>query len=81
MIGNYKKNVSKKSNPNADKEQILYTESIIKELLSTELVSDYGFITNLNFNYLTNINLNINSLLYYNLIRDVKKFEKFKNLN
>ena len=61
LIGNYKKNVSKKSNPNADKEQILYTESIIKELLSTELVSDYGFITNLNFNYLTNINLNINS--------------------
>ena len=61
LIGNYKKNVSKKSNPNTDKEQILYTESIIKELLSTELVSDYGFITNLNFNYLTNINLNINS--------------------
>ena len=27
-------------------------------MLSTELINDYGFITNLNFNYMTNINLN-----------------------
>ena len=40
------------------KEQYLYTKSIIYELLSSELIDDYGLITNLNFNYFTNINLN-----------------------
>ena len=58
LIQNFKKIFSKKTNTKEDKEQILYTKSIIKELLSTELVNDYGFITNLNFNYMTNINLN-----------------------
>jgi len=41
-----------------DKEQILYTKSIIYELLSSELINDFGFVTNLNFKYLSNINLN-----------------------
>ena len=58
LIQNFVKNYSKKSNNNEDKDQILYTKSILKELLSTELVNDYGFITNLNFNYITNINWN-----------------------
>ena len=58
LVQNYKKNISQKADINEYKEQILYTKSIIKELLSTELVTDYGFITNLNFNYITNINLN-----------------------
>ena len=58
LIQNFKKIFFKKSNTNENKEQILYTKSIIKELLSTELIDDYGFITNLNFNYITNINLN-----------------------
>ena len=57
LIQNFNRNFSKKSNNHEDKEQILYTKSIIQELLSTELISDYGFITNLNFNYMTNINL------------------------
>ena len=43
---------------NVDKDQILYTKSIIYELLSSELINDFGFVTNLNFNYLSNINLN-----------------------
>ena len=56
LMNNYLKSISKKTNIN--KEQILYTKSILYELLSTELINnDYGFITNLNFNYLTNINL------------------------
>jgi hypothetical protein len=38
------------------KEQIIPTKSIIYEFLSTEMVTDYGFITNLNYNYLTIIN-------------------------
>jgi len=58
LIQNFNKIFSKKTNTKEDKEQILYTKSIIKELLSTECVDDYGFITNLNFNYMTNINLN-----------------------
>jgi Na+-transporting methylmalonyl-CoA/oxaloacetate decarboxylase gamma subunit len=57
LIKNFQKIFSKKSNTKEDKEQILYTKSIIKELLSTELVDDYGFVSNLNFNYITNINL------------------------
>ena len=40
------------------KEQYLYTKSIIYELLSSELIGDYGLVTNLDFNYFTNINLN-----------------------
>ena len=58
LIKNFNRNFSKKTNTHEEKEQILYTKSILQELLSTELVSDYGFITNLNFNYITNINLN-----------------------
>ena len=56
LIQNFNRNFAKKSNNHEDKEQILYTKSIIQELLSTELITDYGFITNLNFNYMTNIN-------------------------
>ena len=58
LIENFMKSFSKKTNSVEDKEQILYTKSILKELLSTELITDYGFVTNLNFNYMTNINLN-----------------------
>ena len=61
LMKNFLKEFSNKSLNNEDKEQILYTKAIIKELLSTELVDDYGFVTNLNFNYITNINLNKNT--------------------
>ena len=60
LMKNFLKKFYNKSLTNEDKEQIFYTKSIIKELLSTELVDDYGLITNLNFNYITNINLNKN---------------------
>jgi len=57
LLKNYLKSLYKKSS-NIDKEQIFYTKSIIYELLSSELINDFGLVTNCNFNYLTNINLN-----------------------
>ena len=80
LIQNFKKIFYEKSNTNEDKEQILYTKSIIKELLSTELIDDYGFITNLNFNYMTNINLNAkNKNKNYIQIAIFKKVEEMSN--
>ena len=55
---NFLKYINKNSSINNDNNQIIYSKSIIYELLSTELVNDYGFITNINFNYITDINLN-----------------------
>ena len=57
LVKNFLKSLDK-SFFTIDKEQIIYTKSIIYELLSSELINDVGFVTNLNFNYLTNINLN-----------------------
>ena len=42
---------------NKYKEELFSTKSIIYEFLSTEMVTDYGLITNINFNYLTTNNL------------------------
>jgi len=68
IIKNFEKIFSKKSNNNQDKEQIIYTKSILKELLSTELISEYGIITNINFNYITNIrNMEIDNKNYIQL--------------
>ena len=39
-----------------DKEQIKLTKNILYELLSTENVSDYGLVMNLNFKYISDIN-------------------------
>ena len=76
LIKNFEKIYSKKLICKEDKEQILYTKSIIRELLSTEMVSDYGFITNLNFNYMTNINFNKKQNNNYMQIAILKKVEK-----
>ena len=57
LMNNFLKILSKRTTLNIDDNQIIYTKSIIYELLSTESINDYGFITNLNFNYLTDINL------------------------
>lgn len=56
LVKNYLKSLGKKSY-DINKDQILYTKSIIYELLSSELINDFGLITNWNFNYLTNINI------------------------
>ena len=58
LMKNFLKYITKSSSINNDNDQIIYSKSIIYELLSTELVNDYGFITNINFNYITDINLN-----------------------
>ena len=57
LVKNFLKSLEK-TTFSVDKEQILYTKSIIYELLSSELINDFGFVTNLNFKYLSNINLN-----------------------
>ena len=78
LMNNYLRCITKRSS-NIDKEQILYTKSILYELLSTELVNDYGFITNLNFNYLTNINLdnkNNNNPIQDAIFKQVDDVEK-----
>ena len=56
FLNNFLKLIREESS-SKNKEQIIPTKSIIYEFLSTEMVTDYGFITNLNFNYLTIINL------------------------
>ena len=76
LIKNFEKIFSKKLICKEDTEQILYTKSIIRELLSTEMVDDYGFITNLNFNYMTNINLNNKQNKNYIQIAILKNVEK-----
>ena len=40
---------------NINKEQTRLTQNILYELLSTENISDYGLISNLNFKYISNI--------------------------
>ena len=58
---------------------IIYSKSIIKELLLTELVTDYGFITNLNFNYITNINLDSkknNNSIQKSIFKQVEDLDK-----
>ena len=78
LMNNFLKCISKKSS-NIDKEQILYSKSILYELLSTELINDYGFITNLNFKYLTNITLGSNKKInpiQKAIFKQVEEFEK-----
>ena len=78
LMNNFLKCISKKSS-NIDKEQILYSKSILYELLSTELINDYGFITNLNFKYLTNITLDSNKKvnpIQKAIFKQVEEFEK-----
>ena len=49
IIKNYEQYVSQVVNIN--KEQTRLTQNILYELLSTENISDYGLISNLNFKY------------------------------
>ena len=64
---------------NIDKEQALYTKSILYELISTEFINDYGLITNLDFNYFTNINLDNktkNNPIQKAIFKKVEEIEK-----
>ena len=79
LIKNFIMCSSKKSS-NINKDQILYSKSILYELLSTEQVNDdYGFITNLNFNYITNINLDSkknNNSIQKSIFKQVEDLDK-----
>ena len=60
-----------------DKEQAKLTKNILYELLSTENISDYGLVTNLNFKYISNINAenkenSIQNALFKNVINQIK---------
>ena len=62
---------------NIDKEQTRLTQNILYELLSTENISDYGLITNLNFKYVSNIKAelkenSIQNALFINVINKMK---------
>lgn len=48
---------------NVDKKQLILTQSILFELLSTENVSDYGLVLNMRFNYVDNIKFNQNDCI------------------
>jgi hypothetical protein len=61
---------------NVDKDYKDDVKSIVKELLSTELVEDYGLITNLNFNYMTNINLGENNYVQKAIFKKVEEMKK-----
>jgi hypothetical protein len=87
LMNNFIKCLSRKS-LSEYKEQYLYTKSIIYELLSSELIGDYGLVTNLDFNYFTNINLNSktkDNAIQKGIFRQMMELEiknkKFKCLN
>ena len=76
LIKNIENNFSKKLIMSENKEQILYTKGIVKELLSTELINDYGLITNLNFNYITNINIDKKNYIKKAIFKKVEEMKK-----
>ena len=62
---------------NIDKDQTRLTQNILYELLSTENISDYGLISNLNFKYVSNIKAelkenSIQNALFINVINKMK---------
>ena len=70
---------------NADKEKAKLTKNILYELLSTENLSDYGLVMNLDFKYISNINAenkenSIKNALFKNVINKMKgKSEDYEN--
>ena len=72
---------------NMDREQTKLTKNILYELLSTENISDYGLVMNLNFKYISNINAenkenSIQNALFKNVINKMKgKSEDNNDLN
>jgi hypothetical protein len=62
---------------NIDKDQTRLTKNILYELLSTENISDYGLISNLNFKYISNIKAefkenSIQNAMFINVINKMK---------
>jgi hypothetical protein len=83
LLNNYRKSIVKKSTI-VNKEEIIPTTSIIYELLSTEMIKDYGVVTNLNFNFITNINLysgHKSNCIQNEMFKQINKNEKEDILN
>lgn len=62
---------------NIDRDQTRLTKNILYELLSTENISDYGLISNLNFKYISNIKADlkensIQNAMFINVINKMK---------
>ena len=62
---------------NINKEQTRLTQNILYELLSTENISDYGLVSNLNFKYISNIKAEfkgncIQNTMFINVINKMK---------
>ena len=81
---NYLKTVSK-SLSKANKEKILLSQGIIFELLSTNIIHDFGLVTNLNYNYITNFSRNknneIQNFFIENVTENIDQEENTSNKN
>ena len=72
---------------NKNKVQARLTENVLYELISTECISDYGLVTNLDFKYVTNKNASLtqNSIQYTTFgnikHKQIKKDDKHKQDN
>ena len=69
---------------NINKEQTRLTQNILYELLSTENISDYGLISNLNFKYISNIKAEfkencIQHAMFKNVINKMKGINDYLN--
>jgi hypothetical protein len=81
LYNNYLK-LMRRQSYNKYKEELIATKSIIYEFLSTEMVTDYGFITNINFKYLTTNNLDSkdkNNCVQNGVINLINKNSKIYN--
>ena len=71
---------------NINKDQTRLTQNILYELLSTENISDYGLISNLNFKYISNIKFrlkdnSIQNTIFENVINKMKSNNEDLNNN
>ena len=81
IIKKYNRYVTQVGNM-VDKEQTKLTKNILYELISTENISDYGLVMNLNFKYISNINAeNKENLIQYALFKNIINKMKEKSEN
>jgi hypothetical protein len=81
LSNNYFK-LMRRQSYNKYKEELISTKSIIYEFLSTEMVTNYGLITNINFNYLTTNNLDskdINNCVQNGVVNLINKSSIINN--
>ena len=60
--------------------QLLLTQNILYELISTECIADYGLITNFNFKYVTNIKTDSKkNSIQYTMFENIKNKQRKKS--